>query len=352
MLRISLLVLFAFASCSKIRSSQKDLYTSIEINEDWGVAAWASDRQIILHDEQGFFLFDVSSQKIEKRIVDSPGLKSVRCVDRDSKEAHFAEVTVRKSGTSTSTSYSYGKYLDINTGTIKELAKDYWLDRKQMNCLKVKRGTKDRNSKKSFKDWYLKQHGLVKQSDGTFYIYQSQQSDDEFLYRWVKGKDFAKKSFKINKTKYFRDYKVSYDVKNNLYLFYQPTSNFSASNKEWPLNAVLFNKNDNSLKFLPIPKGPWLKDYSFWDQIKGFSCGISCYTDMELFLVGERVFVSIWGKLIDGDVSGVYELKNSAWEKIASFSPTDYRDVYTGNDGCRFIVDLKGKSKVFDLCWL
>ena len=110
------------------------------------------------------------------------------------------------------------------------------------------------------------------------------------------------------------------------------------------------NLGDLSFQDVSIPEGPWVVDYGFFDQLKGFSCGISCYTNMRIFLVGDKILISIWGKLVNSKLRGLYELQGERWVKLKKYHDEDSPAIVTGRDSCRLIIHQSNGTLLFDLC--
>lgn len=83
---------------------------------------------------------------------------------------------------------------------------------------------------------------------------------------------------------------------------------------------------------------------------KGFSCGISCYTNMRLFLVGNRILISIWGRLVSARTRGLYELRGERWVKLKGYAGEDPPAIVNGRDGCRLVIHHPKETLLIDLC--
>ncbi|MFH0985333.1 MAG: DUF2628 domain-containing protein [Candidatus Omnitrophota bacterium] len=143
--------------------------------------------------------------------------------------------------------------------------------------------------------------------------------------------------------------RASLDRTTNEYFWYEACRNFNSSEKRWPLDGWWIAP-DGQVNKVVIPKGPWIKHYSLLSQLKYFSCGLTCYCDMEMYVGNKQIYIYISGKAVDSSAWGVYRLdvKNQAWRKMIA-GATD-NGLFISPNGCQISYAVNGEMKIMDVC--
>jgi len=348
----------ALAGCSGTREPEAFPYKAIKLDPSWTPLYWSADDIVLFKDENSLFTYDIHTQTEAARV--SSGPISVHCVDFDKEEVHFANV--KKEGGSTS--YSYGSYLNLRTMSIERLPEDQSVWNAKYNCprffnyLAKERRQKHEKLQVSYhgETWHTRSeyhyafHNLIRDSHGYLSILDTTNSaNDETRLLYLKRGEEARFQPAANA---FHPYKygVAYDPSKEKYLVYQETNDFDRNKGPWPLKSYLLNLDSLSFQEISLPQGPWVVEYGFLDHLKGFSCGISCYTNMRVFLAGDKILISISGRLVNTKMRGLYELRDERWIKLKHYPEEDAPVIANGRDGCRLIIHQSAGTFLLDLC--
>ncbi|MGH9315691.1 MAG: hypothetical protein ACRD1P_01085, partial [Thermoanaerobaculia bacterium] len=344
--------------CSGTGESEAIPYKTIKLDSSWTPLYWIADDMVVFKDDNSFFSSDVRARTEAARVPSGP--ISVNCVDFDKEEIHFA--TVRKDGGSTS--YTYGSYLNLRSMSIEQLPEDQSISRGQYNCPRfLDYRAKERRHKheklqvlfggetwQTRSEHHYEFDNLIRDSQGYLAILDTTNpANDETRLLYLKRGEEVR--FQPAANVFRRDkFGVAYDSFKEKYLIYQGTNDFERNKGPWPLRSYLLNLGNLSFQEGWIPEGPWVVDYGFLDRLKGFSCGIPCYTNMRVFLVGDKILISVWGRLVNSKIRGLYELQGERWVKLKTYHDEDSPAIVTGRDGCRLIIHQSNGTLLFDLC--
>jgi hypothetical protein len=347
-------LLLQLAACSG-NSKPEDLpYRAVRLDPSWIPIYWTADDVVLFKNDESLFTYDVSAQTEGTRVRSGP--VSVNCVDFDRGEVHFARVQAAGG----STSYTYGFYLDLKTMKIEELPDDQSIWRGSYNCprfldyrAKERRLRHERlrvsylgESWQTPSEYHYAFQNLIRDSEGFLVILEAAgTANDERRFLYFKRNDEVRFE-PVEKVLSL----AAYDPSTGMYLIYQETRDFEKHRGSWPLTSRLLTLESRSFQEIPIPEGPWIVTYGFIDQLKGFSCGISCYTNMRLFLVGNRILISVWGRLVSARTRGLYELRGERWVKLRGYAGEDPPAIVNATDGCRLVIHHPKETLLMDLC--
>lgn len=352
-------VLFlGLAGCSGSHEPEALPRDVLKLDASWVPVHWLSDDVVLFKDADSLFAFDL------RRLLETGRVRSgpiqVSCVDHDSGEVHFARVNNRDGGTS----YLYGFYLDPKTMAIEQLPEDQSIWNGEFNCPRYldyraeERRMKHEKLRVTYlgdtwqtpSDYHFTFLNLIRNSQGALFVLDKGTTWDEARRLLYLARDGKVSFHPVANSRVRIEYGTAHDRATNKYLIYQKANDFAKLTGPWPLRAYLLTLDNSSIQELPIPEGPWVVEYGMLDQLKGFSCGISCYTHMRLFLVGERILISVWGRLVDAKTRGLYLLRDGSWVLLKHYEGEDPPAIVNGIDGCRLAIHQAGKTLVPDFC--
>ncbi len=359
-LRRLLLAFFLVGACGCSRSLDPEalLPGAVTLDPSWVPLHWIGDDVVLFNDQDSFFTYDLRKKSAGPRV--KSGRISINCVDLDNGVVHFARLKERNG----STNYEHGAYWDSKALSLGQLPEDESAWSGEFNCrrhfnykAKEKRQKHEKLQKEylgetwqTASDYHYTFTNLLRDTHGSLFLLDKPNGVNEtsrllYLERGGKGSFYpvANSRFRIK-------YGIAFDAAAKKYLLYQQASDFEKLKGPWPLTAYLFSLEDDNFRELSVPPGPWVVEYGFLDQLHGFSCGISCYTHMKLFLVGGRMLISVWGKLVGAQARGLYALRDGKWVLLMRYAGEEAPALVSGNDGCRVVVHQAKRTLAADLC--
>jgi hypothetical protein len=348
-------ILLFLSACNKIPQSVDTKLTDKITNlpPNWIPVIWHDKSSVVFFDETKVFEVNINTLKVVKVFAKVPGTKSINCLDQDTLDLFITELYESKEGDLITKSFTRNKILNLKTSQLSTFDVDKkWVDSTSFNCELVDNVYKE-PSPAPISDWYQWSRNFIKKSDGELYLFGK--SDQlklkaTFLKRDAK---FPQEFLLPTYRDYYyraRGFESSFDRSGKNYLLYFPENDFSLSSNHWPMKAYIFSPVTKDLSTIEIPAGPWVQEYGFLDELKGFSCGVTCYTHSKLALLNGRIFIAIYGKLARPESSGLYELVNGRWTRFFIFKPNSFEDLISGPDSCTLLVKLNEGSKVLNVC--
>lgn len=145
----------------------------------------------------------------------------------------------------------------------------------------------------------------------------------------------------------------AYDESKSMYFQYMDERDFDKSYYS-PRKGWWVDIEQKVISGIVIPAGPWVTDYSFYDDLQYFSCGRSCYSNMKIYVSNGEIYAHIYGRAILNGAEGVYHLilgeggKSNQWQKIAS-GTLDYKPLLS-KDGCKVLYSVDEEMKITNIC--
>ena len=205
----------------------------------------------------------------------------------------------------------------------------------------------------SYKDLFSSKHGHL-------LLYNSTDNRKKFLLSLYDNGYNLKNSIEWDNPKYDAtgNYMVSiYDPSVDKYLWYLKRKfgldeDEGESRANWTFSAWIMNPDLTIDKKIDLPAGPWVRGYSFSEEMECFSCGCDCYEDVSIRYKNNNIYMSLSGKALKESHKGVYKLiienENYKWNKIVDcdvninydFSSDGSQMVYVCEDSI-YTVDVK-----------
>jgi len=141
----------------------------------------------------------------------------------------------------------------------------------------------------------------------------------------------------------------TWDPSRKMYFWYNYASNFERGVAKKQKYKGWWVKPDFTIDSeIGIPHGPWFRSYGPIKSLSCFSCGCSCYSQMELYSVNGAVFIQIYGRGVYEAELGIYKLNNTTkeWERIVEGETTPPT---ISPSGCRIAYQDSG-LKFRNLC--
>lgn len=351
-------LLLSLAGCSGGHEPEALPHDAVKLDPSWIPLRWIADDVVLFKDHDSLFAYDLRKRIESARVRSGP--ISVDCVDIDNGEIHFARVKEQGG----STRFLHGAFLNPKTMSIEQLPEDQSIWNGNFNCPRyLNFNAKEKRLKheklqvtylgetwQTPSEYHFAFYNLIRDSQGALYILDKADASNEAtrLLYLARGNDV--RYYPVANSRFRIQYGVTHDPATKKYLIYQETNDFERKKGPWPLSSYLLTLDNLSFREIPVPEGPWVVDYGFLDQLKGFSCGISCYTHMRLFLVGEKILISVWGRLVNAKARGLYALQGERWVLLKHYDSDDPPAIVNGRDGCRLVIHQAGETLVPDLC--
>lgn len=326
------LLTFGLAGCGRHDPGafRKD---AAKLDPAWVRHLWLTDDVVVFKDDDSLFAYDLRKRTESGRV--KSGLIDANREDLDSGRIHFAQLELA-GGSARS---GHGACLDATTMALAKLPEDesVWVGNVNRPRYLDYRAKARRQKHETLRVtdlgevWHTSSshhfafQNLIRDSDGALYVLDQGDTWDETT-RLLRLERAGKvRRCQVASSRSRIEYRVAHDPASGNYLICQETRDFEERKGPSPLKGHVFDPERRARSETSIPPGPWAVEYGFWDRLKGFSCGISCYANMKRVLVGDRVLLPRY----DDEAPAA---------------------VLTGKDGCRLLVHQGCLTLLADLC--
>ena len=132
---------------------------------------------------------------------------------------------------------------------------------------------------------------------------------------------------------------------------------FSNSPQNWSITAQVLSAgistDTEGKESVTLPAGPWVHSYGLLKTMSCFSCGCSCYENIEMQAENGQIYLMPYGAAVDEQHRGIYKLNRDS-------TPLEWKPIKLGKqvsstfavapDGCRIAVSEAGVPQIIDTC--
>ncbi len=148
----------------------------------------------------------------------------------------------------------------------------------------------------------------------------------------------------------------NYDKSRSIYFWYLSDVDFdkSRSSYNWPSKGWWVDIEKKGISEIEIPAGPWVTDYSLYDDLPYLLYGGKSSSYMKIYVSNGEIYAHIYGKAVKNGAEGIYHLifgengKPNQWQKIAS-GTLDYKPLLS-KDGCKVVYSVDEEIKITSTC--